>query len=519
MSAPHFQIVVLGSGFAGSLAAMMAHRSGFSTAIIERGRHPRFAIGESTTPLANLLLEEIADEYDLPAVRPLCKWGAWQKELPHLACGIKRGFTFFHHELGKIFPPDLQRARQLLVGASPNEHIADTHWYRPDVDHYLVEQARKMGLAYWDETGLTGIMEEADGLRLFGQRHGKPFEMTAGFVIDATGPRGCLFKALKLPESTFDSLPPVQALFSHFKNVRPLPGSFCAHEQNPPFPPEQAAVHHLFPGGWIWSLRFDNGITSAGVAATGKFAHALNFRSGAPAWQKLLEQLPSLAQMFDSAEAVAPFVHSPSLAFRTEVITGPNWALLPSAAGFVDPLLSTGFPLALLGVQRLGKILRQHWRQPAFHSHLENYSRSTLLELDAAAQLVAALYANLHRFDLFKDLTLLYFAAASFSETARRLEKPRLADSFLLCHHPVFGPQLREICAQAVKPLSPREVAKLRHEIREAIEPFDVAGLTDDNRHPWYPALVEDLSRNAPKLGATPQDITALLRRCGLKSD
>jgi FADH2 O2-dependent halogenase len=519
MSALHFQIVVIGSGFAGSLAAMMAHRSGFSTAIIERGHHPRFAIGESTTPLANLLLEEIADEYDLPSVRPLCKWGAWQKELPHLACGIKRGFTFFHHELGKTFPPDTERTRQLLVGASPNENIADTQWYRPDVDNYLVEQARKMALAYWDETELTGILEEADGMRLLGRRHGKPVEITAGFVIDATGPRGCLFQALKLPESAFDSLPPTQALFSHFKNVRPLPESFFAHKQMPPYPPEQAAVHHLFPGGWIWSLKFDNGITSAGVAATGKLVRELDFRSGSPAWQRVLGQLPSLAQMFDSAEAVAPFVHSTSLAFRTEAITGQHWALLPSAAGFVDPLLSTGFPLTLLGIQRLGKILRQHWRQPAFHSHLENYSRSTLLELDAAAQLVAALYANLHRFDLFKDLTLFYFAAASFSETARRLGKPHLADSFLLCQHPVFGPRVREICAQAAKPLSRQEIAQLRREIRETIEPFDVAGLTDEQRHPWYPALVEDLSRNAPKLGATPEDITTLLRRCGLGSD
>lgn len=69
MNRPHFQIAVVGSGFAGSLTAMIAHRLGLSTVLIERGRHPRFVIGESSTPLANLLLEEIADEYDLPWVR------------------------------------------------------------------------------------------------------------------------------------------------------------------------------------------------------------------------------------------------------------------------------------------------------------------------------------------------------------------------------------------------------------------------------------------------------------------
>ena len=56
MSRKHFQVVVVGSGFAGSLIAMIARRLGYTTALIERGRHPRFAIGESSTPLANLLL-------------------------------------------------------------------------------------------------------------------------------------------------------------------------------------------------------------------------------------------------------------------------------------------------------------------------------------------------------------------------------------------------------------------------------------------------------------------------------
>jgi transcriptional regulator GlxA family with amidase domain len=47
-----FDIVIVGSGFAGSLMAMIARRLGHSVVLVERGRHPRFAIGESSTPLA-----------------------------------------------------------------------------------------------------------------------------------------------------------------------------------------------------------------------------------------------------------------------------------------------------------------------------------------------------------------------------------------------------------------------------------------------------------------------------------
>jgi FADH2 O2-dependent halogenase len=68
---PDYDIAIVGSGFAGSLVAMIARRLGHSVILLERGSHPRFAIGESSTPLANLLLEQLADRYDLPAIRPL----------------------------------------------------------------------------------------------------------------------------------------------------------------------------------------------------------------------------------------------------------------------------------------------------------------------------------------------------------------------------------------------------------------------------------------------------------------
>ena len=102
-------IAVVGGGFGGALMAMVARRLGPSVVLIERGRHPRFAIGESSTPLANLLLQQIAEEYDLPQLLPLRRWGEWQREHPEIGCGLKRGFSFFHHTLGQAFSDDDQR--------------------------------------------------------------------------------------------------------------------------------------------------------------------------------------------------------------------------------------------------------------------------------------------------------------------------------------------------------------------------------------------------------------------------
>src|SRR5579884_450651 len=93
-----FDLAIIGSGFGGSLLAMVARRLGLSVVLLEKGRHPRFAIGESTSPLTNLLLETIAQRYDLPRLTPLTSYGPWQRTYPEIVCGLKRGFTFYHHQ-------------------------------------------------------------------------------------------------------------------------------------------------------------------------------------------------------------------------------------------------------------------------------------------------------------------------------------------------------------------------------------------------------------------------------------
>ncbi len=502
MNAEPFQVVVVGAGFGGSLMAMIARRLGFSVALLERGRHPRPVIGESSTPLADLLLAELADEHDLPFLRPFCKWGTWQEAHPEIACGVKRGFTFYQHELGRPFTRDTALRRQLLVAASPDERVADTHWYRADFDHYLVRQAGALGVDYRDGMELREAVETDAGLRLAGRRDGRDFALTADFVIDASGPRGFLHRALRLGEGPMEGFPRTQALFAHFTDVAPLPEAFT--EGSPPYPPEQAAVHHVFEGGWVWVLRFNNGVTSAGVAATDALATRWGFAAGESAWRALLRELPSLAGCFGPARPAMPFVWQPRLAFRSAAVAGRHWALLPSAAGVVDPLLSTGFPLTLLGIQRLGRLLPALGR-PEFEAGRDDYARRTAREFEAVVRLVGALYGAMHRFARFKVLSRLYFAPAGYSEMARRLGKFPLAPDFLLCGHPRFGPRFRELCAA--------DGADLGERVQAAIEPFDVTGLSDRARDPWYPALATDLLRGAAKLGASEAEVAAMIRR------
>jgi tetracycline 7-halogenase / FADH2 O2-dependent halogenase len=510
------EFVVVGSGFAGSLTALALRRLGHTVVLVERGRHPRFAIGESSTPLANLLLERLCDRYALDRVRPLCKMGTWRRTYPGIARGLKRGFSFFHHTPGQPFADDEEHERQLLVAASPHDEVADTHWYRPDVDAFLASEAARAGAVSIDETAIGELHQIEDGVSLAGDRLGSAVEIRAGFLIDASGPRGFLHRTLGLAERPLQWLPGTQTLYAHFADVD-LWENVCRDTggEAPPYPVDAAALHHVFPGGWIWVLRFDTGITSAGAALTDQVADSIRLSEGASAWSRLLAQLPSVAAQFARARAVTPFTYAPRLAFRSARIVGPRWAMLPSAAGVIDPLLSTGFPLTLLGVHRLVECLARHAHGPGRESALEAYARQTDRELDATERLVAALYAAMPDVTLFKRLTLLYFAAASYSETVRRLGHDERAPGFLLCDDPVFASEMRG-CAEAALagPQGPAR-RQLLERIDRAIAPFDVAGLRDRARRDWYPVRAEDLLDAAARLGATDREVRTLLERSG----
>jgi tetracycline 7-halogenase / FADH2 O2-dependent halogenase len=494
---PDFDLAILGSGFGGSLLASIARQIGLSVLLLERGQHPRFVMGESTTPLSNLVWSDLTAYFDLKELTPLAKWGSWQEHCPRLAVGLKRGFTFYHHETGHPFVEQPDRANELLVAASRSDHEADTHWYRRDFDAHLVACARARNTEFLERVTVHDVEFTGDTVRLGFQSDGRERHARVRFVVDASGPRGALFTVLGLPEQTADLLPKTQGLYTHFHGVRRW-DSFRSPAEAPPYPVDDAAMHHVFPEGWIWVLRFNNGITSAGVSCRDDFARTLQLEEGAPAWNRLLQRLPSIRDQFDGAMIDFPWIHAPKLAFRSALAAGERWALLPSAAGFIDPLLSTGFPLTLLGIERLARLFEQDWGRPRFDDHLKEYAKRTTTELDRAQELIAALQSTMGDFPTFVRLSLLYFAAAAFTENARRRHQPEAAgNTFLLGEHPSFGPGLREICQRTIAlyadgiPPAP-ERKRLLQEIDAVLDPVDLGQLSRTDRRNWHPLISSD---------------------------
>ena len=241
----------------------------------------------------------------------------------------------------------------------------------------------------------------------------------------------------------------------------------------------------------------------------------MGLREGEAAWQRVLDRVPALRKQFHGAVACQPFRYMPEVSFRSSPIVGRRWAMLPSAAGFVDPLLSTGFALTLMGIERLGRILGRYFESDELVGQLHEYAERTDGELVAASRLIGALYANMGNFPAFTAVSLLYFAAVSFAETAYRLGKPELAMGFLLREHSGFDPASRRLLERAHMLHGVDDTRAFADEVLRVIAPFNVGRFGDPALRNCYPVCAEDLLKAGLKFGVGRDEIVSMLVRSG----
>jgi FADH2 O2-dependent halogenase len=508
------EVAIVGSGFAGSLLARVLAVLGYDVVLLERSTHPRFAIGESSTPLANLSLERIGIRYGLSDCYNLAAHGRWLAHFPELRRGLKRGFTFYRHHPNEPFANRGLDSERLLVAASPNNSISDTHWLRADVDHHFVRQAIAAGVDYRDRAELTTADIGSDSVRLAGTRGGKPFELQANFLIDASGPGGFLARQLSIPSGLERTVTRSALVFSHFDGVR-LMSDVVPRMPEGPYPDDWAAVHHVIDEGWMYSLRFDDGVTSAGFLLTPAGMASLeasNNSDAAALWRALLQRYPTLASAFGDAKPVMPIAFLPEIQHRLTRAAGERWALMPHAYAFVDPLFSTGIAWSLRAVERLALAFESaapDRRVPDVET-LSRYEVALGAEADQIDLVVAGAYEAMAHFALFAAQAMLYFAAVSFAEASQRLTPNESAawNGFLGVGDPVLE-QLPGESLRRLREITQRPGGVDRSEERQgfaewmakSIEPRNIAGLANPERRNLYPVDFDALIDGHALLG------------------
>ena len=517
-------VAIVGSGFAGSLMARLLAVLGYEVVLLERGTHPRFAIGESSTPLANLSLERLGRRYGLADCYRLAAHGRWREHFPELRCGLKRGFTFYRHHPFEALANRGLDSERLLVAASPNDDVADTHWVRADIDHHFVRQALAAGVDYRDRTELTGAAFAPSGVRLTGQRNGAAFDLDADFVIDASGPGGFLARQLSIPSGLERTETRSALVFSHFADPRMMPELVPGLPEGP-YPDDWAAVHHLIDEGWMYSLRFDDGVTSAGFALTPRGLAGLNVPQpidAAALWRVLLERYPTIAGAFAEARPLMPVAFHARIQHRLTRAAGERWALLPHAYAFVDPLFSTGIAWSLRAIERLALLFEPaaHGRRIPHADQLTRYEKQLSAEADQIDRLVAGAYDAMAHFDLFAAHAMIYFATVSFAEAHQRIvaEDSAAWSGFLgvgdTIAEPLFAEslqRLRRITRGSGLTGSVDERREYAQWATDAIAPRNVAGLADPQRHNLYPVDLDLLIERHALFGLSRDQIVAAL--------
>jgi FADH2 O2-dependent halogenase len=514
------EVAIVGSGFAGSLLARILAVQGYDVVLLERGTHPRFAIGESSTPLANLSLERIGIRYGLPDCYRLATHGRWLEHFPELRRGLKRGFTYYRHHPNQPFANRGLDSERLLVAASPHDSLSDSHWMRADIDHHFVREAIAAGVDYRDRVNLTTAEIAPDSVRLSGTRTDTPFELRANFLIDASGPGGFLARQLSIPSGLAQTETRAALVFSHFDAVQLIKNTVPGLPEGP-YPDDWAAVHHIIDEGWMYSLRFDDGVTSAGFLLTPVGLASLQSSGALDAaslWRTLLARYPTLAAAFADATPFMPIAFLPAIQHRLTRAAGERWALMPHAYAFVDPLFSTGIAWGLRAVERLALAFESvsHGRRVPDQDVLTRYEAALGAEADQIDLVVAGAYEAMAHFDLFTAQAMLYFAAVSFAEAGQRLLPTDSVawNGFLGVGDSVLGPlpresfgRLRQITQRRGNVGTPDERRAFVEWMTRAIAPRNIAGLADARRKNLYPVDFDALIEQHSLLGMTRDQI------------
>lgn len=533
-----YDIAIIGSGFAGSILARVLRRQGRRVVLLEKGRHPRFALGESTTPLANFALERLARRSGLRDLFDLAAYGRWQERLPHLRRGLKRGFTFYGHRRGRPFRNDINNSHRLLVAASPEDALADSHWLRADVDHHLVERAEAEGVDVHQQTTVTAVERLDDGWRLHTSRSGRPTVFAARYVVDGSGPAAVVPRSLGMRPVDAETLPQASLLFTHTHCPPPFrppvgapdgrrdgPHPDGPHPDGPhpdgPYPDDHAAVHHLLEEGWIYLLPFD---PDAAAQASPRLASLGAVLYGPPggdarhtepaeaAWRRLLASYPALETQLADLPTVRPWRRLEPLAYRQRRAAGNGWFLLPHTFAFYDPMFSTGMAWSLLAVERLCDLLGAE----SASRPVDPLPYADLLanEADQIAHLITAARSARHHFELFKHVAFLYFAVVSHTELRQRLldpppQRPHAWEGFLGASEPHW----RQVFAQAAARSTDHDSAETVRWLRQVVQPWDAIGLDVPNRANLYPVDLQILRQRAHVLGMEARQMDAALPR------
>lgn len=427
-----YDVAILGGGVGGSTLAAIVARHGLRVLLVEADSHPRFTIGESTVPETAGLLRIMALRYSVPEIGHLATYQSVRHHVSS-ACGVKRGFSFVYHREGQ--PQHPEETTQFPTLAPP--FGPDVHWFRQDIDAYVFAAAIRYGAVGRQRLRITQNERRGDRWYLASDK-GEKFE--ARYLVDAGGIRSPMAEAFGLRDNPPRQRTNTRSMFTHMVGVRP-------YDQCVPNPRDsklrvpfyQTTLHHVFDGGWLWVIPFDNHpdstnpLCSVGLQLDRRKIPDSNV-SPDEEWRAFLQRFPSIALQFENARPVRDWVRSNSrLQFSSHQSVGEGYCLLPHAAGFIDPLFSSGLGITMAFINNLaGRLIRatqDNDFSPSRFEHLEGWLQHNLDHFDKLVSYAYDSWADFRLWNAWFRVWVLGNFIGSSGVISRQLSYMRSGDA------------------------------------------------------------------------------------------
>jgi flavin-dependent dehydrogenase len=324
MQTKHVDVLVIGAGPAGTVAAGIIHKSGLNVQVVEKEKFPRFVIGESLLPRCMEALEEAGLLDAVKAKGFQEKFGA----------KFVRGDEFCDFNFQEQFSDGYKWTWQVPRG---------------DFDNTLAEEIQRQGVPIDFQTTVTDIkFEGSNSTTTVVDKDGNISQIKARFIVDSSGYGRVIPKLFNLDKPS--NLPPRKSMFAHIQDPNRL-----KYEE-----PNRIMVVVHQPKTWIWVIPFSTGISSLGFVGDPEFFAEHADKTPEEQLRFLINSEPHLKERFGEQD----FVFTPKTlegwSVTTEQFFGDGFVLTGNVTEFLDPMFSSGVTLATASSQRAaGLVIRQ----------------------------------------------------------------------------------------------------------------------------------------------------------------
>lgn len=311
-----YDVAIIGGGPAGSTAATLLARAGRRVIVLERDRFPRFHIGESLLPFSMKAFTRLGLHEKFLRAGFIEKFGGEM-------CGAcsEEGVKFYFED---GFRSQTDRSYQVR---------------RAEFDKVLLDHARESGAEVHEETSVNNIDFETDGAKLATSRG----DVSARYLIDASGRNSLLANKFKLKQG-YEHLKKI-SIFAHYENVERETG------RNGTLTRMVRAIDR-----WFWMIPLTPTRMSIGVVLDGA-VYKTAAVSPEEFLERALDEQPLIASRMLESERVSPVHVAADFSYRNNPMTGDRWMLAGDAAGFIDPVFSSGVFLAVLAGEQCADVL------------------------------------------------------------------------------------------------------------------------------------------------------------------